>query len=229
MQENNSYVFYRSFFEALKNLDDETRLQVYDAINEYALNGEEIETNNIARSMMALIKPQLDANQERRINGSKGGRPKKKEEEKPMVIKKAETKKPTVMKKDENKKPNANVNANVNANANVDRYTTLGEFKNVKLKEEEIKKLEAQYGSIETKRFIKHLDEYIEMKGYKAKNHYLAIKKWVVDAVAEEEARKQRNQRLDYNGESIPEYSTHKNPKLDQGRLDEILAKRKPS
>ncbi|MFI3226994.1 MAG: hypothetical protein R3Y09_06220 [Clostridia bacterium] len=27
------------------------------------------------------------------------------------------------------------------------------------------------------------------MKGYKAKNHYLAIKKWVVNAVAEQNAK----------------------------------------
>ena len=33
------------------------------------------------------------------------------------------------------------------------------------------------------------LDEYIEMKGYKAKNHYLAIKKWVVSAVEQNKIR----------------------------------------
>jgi hypothetical protein len=34
------------------------------------------------------------------------------------------------------------------------------------------------------------LDEYIEKKGYKAKNHYLRIKKWVVDAVKERKGSK---------------------------------------
>ena len=33
---------------------------------------------------------------------------------------------------------------------------------------------------------IQYLDEYIEMKGYKAKNHYLCIRKWVVDAVSKQ-------------------------------------------
>ena len=42
------------------------------------------------------------------------------------------------------------------------------------------------YGQKTTDDCIRFLDEYIEMKGYKAKNHYLCIKKWVLDAVKEQ-------------------------------------------
>lgn len=56
-----------------------------------------------------------------------------------------------------------------------------GEYKNVLLKDEELQKLKDEYENWEE--LIKYLDEYIEMKGYKAKSHYLCIKKWVVDAV----------------------------------------------
>ena len=49
------------------------------------------------------------------------------------------------------------------------------------LKDEELQKLQQDYSNC--KQLITYLDEYIEMKGYKAKSHYLAIKKWVVDAV----------------------------------------------
>lgn len=56
-----------------------------------------------------------------------------------------------------------------------------GEYKNVLLKDEELQKLKEEYGNWQE--LIKYLDEYIEMKGYKAKSHYLCIKKWVVDAV----------------------------------------------
>ena len=56
-----------------------------------------------------------------------------------------------------------------------------GEYKNVLLKDEELQKLQKEYQNWEE--LIKYLDEYIEMKGYKAKSHYLCIKKWVVDAV----------------------------------------------
>lgn len=56
-----------------------------------------------------------------------------------------------------------------------------GEYKNVLLKDEELQKLKKEYQNWEE--LIQYLDEYIEMKGYKAKSHYLCIKKWVVDAV----------------------------------------------
>ena len=62
-----------------------------------------------------------------------------------------------------------------------------GEYKNVRLKDSELEKLKEEYGEIMTDACIKFLDEYIEMKGYKAKSHYLCIKKWVVDAVKEKE------------------------------------------
>lgn len=56
-----------------------------------------------------------------------------------------------------------------------------GEYGNVLLKDEELQKLKEEYENWEE--LIKYLDEYIEMKGYKVKSHYLCIKKWVVDAV----------------------------------------------
>lgn len=56
-----------------------------------------------------------------------------------------------------------------------------GEYKNVLLKDEELQKLKEEY--VNWEELIKYLDEYIEMKGYKAKSHYLCIRKWVVDAV----------------------------------------------
>lgn len=70
------------------------------------------------------------------------------------------------------------------AKANKHKY---GEYKNVLLKDEELQKLQKEYQNWEE--LIKYLDEYIEMKGYKAKSHYLCIKKWVVDAVKKENLR----------------------------------------
>lgn len=59
-----------------------------------------------------------------------------------------------------------------------------GEYKNVLLKDKELQSLKGEYENWEE--LIKYLDEYIEMKGYKAKSHYLCIKKWVVEAVKRE-------------------------------------------
>ena len=68
-----------------------------------------------------------------------------------------------------------------------------GEYQHVLLTDSEIEKLIKEYGKDMTVKLIKFLDEYIEMKGYKAKNHYLAIKKWVVDAVKEREGKRKVN------------------------------------
>ena len=67
-----------------------------------------------------------------------------------------------------------------------------GEYKHVRLTDEEVKKLGAEYGEALTDEAVVYLDEYIEMKGYKAKSHYLAIRKWVIDAVKEKRAKQQR-------------------------------------
>lgn len=68
------------------------------------------------------------------------------------------------------------------------KKATYGEFKNVLLSEQEFKKLNAEYGA-ELLGIIEHLSAYIEMKGYKAKSHYLAIKKWVALAYQEQKMR----------------------------------------
>lgn len=64
-----------------------------------------------------------------------------------------------------------------------------GEYSHVLLTEDQEQKLIDEYGEILTAKAITFLDEYIEMKGYKAKNHYLAIKRWVIDAVKEREQK----------------------------------------
>ena len=65
-----------------------------------------------------------------------------------------------------------------------------GEYNHVKLTDSELEKLKQALGDDMTESCITFLDEYIEMKGYKAKNHYLCIKKWVVDAVKEKDRKK---------------------------------------
>lgn len=67
----------------------------------------------------------------------------------------------------------------------------LGEYKNVLLTDKEVEKLQQDFGENETEQAITYLDEYIEMKGYKAKSHYLAIRKWVFDALKENKPQKQ--------------------------------------
>ena len=70
------------------------------------------------------------------------------------------------------------------ANA-VQKKTACGKFGNVLLTKNELEKLKTQYPQ-EFEAIIDYLSSYIEMKGYKAKSHYLAIQKWVVLAYREQ-------------------------------------------
>lgn len=79
-----SFIFYASFHQALRELPDKDQLRLYQAIAEYALTGVEPELDGVAKGMFSLIKPQINANNKRYVNGCKGaqfgklgGRPKK--------------------------------------------------------------------------------------------------------------------------------------------------------
>lgn len=80
--ERKAVVFYRNFYEAIKNLPVDLKAEVYDAVMEYGLNG--LEPSNLslmAKSIFALIKPSIDTNNTRYENGKHGGRPRKEAQE----------------------------------------------------------------------------------------------------------------------------------------------------
>lgn len=73
--ERDSFIFYRSFYEATKALNKEIRLEIYTAIIEYALEGKSPEgLGPVAYSNFTLMKPIIDVNNTRFANGRKGGR-----------------------------------------------------------------------------------------------------------------------------------------------------------
>ena len=72
----------------------------------------------------------------------------------------------------------------------VQKKTACGDFGNVLLTKNELEKLKTQYPQ-EFEAIIDYLSSYIEMKGYKAKSHYLAIQKWVVLAYREQKKREE--------------------------------------
>lgn len=126
MDNKNSFVFYRSFYEALQDLNDKDRLKLYDATCNLALNDVDTQLKGIANTVFKLIKPQVIANTERYTNGKKGGRPKK--ETTGYGKKKTigfENKKTTGY---DSEKPNENDNANVNENDNVNANVNVNAF-----------------------------------------------------------------------------------------------------
>lgn len=118
--ERDSFVFYRSFFEAITCLDAEEQVKCFNAIAKYALDGEESDIEGATKGIFLSIKPQIDANNKRYVDGhkgaehgKKGGRPKK---ENPTGV----IDKNPIGVIDENPKetPNVNENENVNVNEN---------------------------------------------------------------------------------------------------------------
>lgn len=102
-----SFIFYRSFYEAIKEIPESEQLAVYKAISIYALEQEEIELTGIAKAIFSLVKPQLDANYKKYENGKQ--KKSKAEAKSKQKVNKAET----------NVNVNENVNDNVNENKNV--------------------------------------------------------------------------------------------------------------
>ena len=70
-----------------------------------------------------------------------------------------------------------------------------GEYRHVRLTDRERDRLFTDYGEPETLAAIKYLDEYMQMTGKKYKDHNLALRKWVFNAVKE----KQQNHGIDWS------------------------------
>lgn len=191
MESKESFVFYKSFYEAIKSVPAKEQLKLYNAICEYCFTGvvPKLE-DGVGKGMFIIMQPILDkanARYKSKVeNGKKGGRPPKKEtEEKPNDNLKETEEKPNTEPKDnlndndndnDNVNVNDNVNDNVNGNGKIPKHK-YGEFKNVLLSDEDLEKLKNKFPSDYMDR-IKRLDEGIELRGYKYKNHYLAIIKW---------------------------------------------------
>lgn len=108
-----SFVFYRSFYDAIKDLPRDVQGEIYTAIMEYSLYGKETENlKPIARSVFTLMKPQIDVNNKRFENGKRGGRPKS--EDKPKGNQNETKEKPKNNQNETKDEPNVNVNDNVN-------------------------------------------------------------------------------------------------------------------
>ena len=177
-----SFIFYRSFYEAAEDMDDNDRLKFYEAIFELGLNEREIPLTGRPKGLFVLAKPQVTANNKKYKDGQKGGRPSKKEIEKTTGFATGET---TGF---ENKKPNVNENDNENDTENVNVYKkaakaatpqkqTYGEFGNVKLTDEEHGKLVQRLGKDKTADYIERLDGWLA-EGNQKKNHYATILNW---------------------------------------------------
>lgn len=110
-----SFVFYKSFYNAIKEFDNDTIAEFFKLVCQYALDGEVYETDNkVARALFQMTIPQIEANNKRRENGKKGGAPTGNNNAKKTAKKqpKNNLKQPKVDLENNQKQPNVNVNDN---------------------------------------------------------------------------------------------------------------------
>lgn len=162
-------VIYRSFYEAISELDPEHQSAVWDAVFQLGLNFEEKELKGIPKTIFTLIKPQIEANirkyrtgLENGMKGAKygklGGRPK------------IETpKKPTT---NPQKTPKKVSNENKNEKENVYRR-----FDHLSLSVEEFNKLSETYNKEDIDGVLNDIENYSKNKTYKSL--YLTALKWL--------------------------------------------------
>ena len=154
-----SMIFYRSFYEAIKELPLDTQGEIYNAIFCYGLDFQVPELSGVSKTIWTLIKPQIDANIKRFENGKK---PK---------IKQIESKTEAKDKQDESKSvTNNNNNVNNNDNVNVNNKPSF--------KKEAKRELAVISESIQiiypfnTEKFINAWNEWKEYKKKELKQSY---------------------------------------------------------
>ena len=166
-----SFIFYRSFYEAISDLEDMQQLEIYQSMANFSLNFEEPILSGVSATIFKLIKPQLEANNKRYLNGSK---PKNKQDESKTEAKQ----KQKVSKLEANKNDNVNENDNVNKKENKDFSFTLPNVKTFdKLSQEYKTKLEDYINNSTGMSYEQFMNTCI-MKDYKYKNFKMAYDKW---------------------------------------------------
>lgn len=201
---------YVSFFEAGEDMTNEEYGIYMRAIHNFAFNDIEPDYASfppLVKAALRTVIASVRKNKEDRENGRKGGKTNKTTptttENKGGYVEKII---PPLEKKESKEKENENENENENLCMTVisdempspkaEPKHKHGQFSHVLITDSELEKLHQEYGRDRVDKAITFLDEYIEMKGYKAKSHYLALKKWVFQAVSEQERR---------NGQHIPD------------------------
>lgn len=175
--EKRTFLMYSEWQPLLEGMSDEQAGQLFKKIYAYQTGNEYEIQDALILGVFNMIKAKFDADRKlyvekcerNKLNGAKGGRPKKQEEPK-------KTERPTEKPKEPPKKETPKKNE-------------YGEYHNVRLTEQEHTKLSEKFGEGKTAEAIKILDTYIESlspakkKEYLKKNHNLCMQNWVYGEV----------------------------------------------
>lgn len=171
--ERESFVFYRSFWESIKELPRDIQGEVLTAIVEYGLYGETTENPKpIAGAILTLIKPIIEANNQRFLNGLKGGAPKGNQNASKKQPKNNQIQ-PENNQETTKKQPNVNVNDNVNV---IEReshaHTHTREEENTQNEKNEFSSEAERYAQMDNESFFLELWKKARMFYLKQETNY---------------------------------------------------------
>lgn len=166
-KKRDSAIIYRSFYEAIKDLPEKNQAEMWTAIFEYSLNFNELELKGLSATVFKLIKPQLDANNKRYVNGTK---PKRKQTESKPEANEEQHESKSGANKNENENENKNVNDKYAAEVLENSYDIENILVSTKIKPdaELLKKFVAHLGiskkvHTEYKEFLRHFTSWISV------------------------------------------------------------------
>ena len=179
MADKKSFVIYENWARLLYDMPVEQAGNLIQVICGYKLGECDGTPDPVLNAVFGMIKEQLDKDDAKYaeicVKRSNAGKSKKQT---------TNDNKSNQMLSSDNKPEQVNTdNDNDNDIVSKDTKHIYGDYKHVRLTDEEYKKLCTEHGNTDTDKAIKYLDEYIEMKGAKYKSHYLALRKWVFDAI----------------------------------------------
>lgn len=196
-EKKTSFVLPTDLLDDLEDFSDDKVGKIFRAILIYTNETEEPEFDDRAMKVVFRhIKKYIDSANENydkkiqanRVNGAKGGRPKKDAEENP--------KNPTVIEKTErfSEKPNkSHTETETESETDIESVSececkpdgaahthtkSYGENKNVILSDEEYERLTERMGVSKRSEYIEKLSEYMASTGKKYQSHYATICSW---------------------------------------------------
>lgn len=216
MNDITGFTFFRNYYEALKELPKKDKIDVLIAIPEFVFENKEPNFTGIKQMAWLLIKPSLVKSKNKSRNAKKKEKLKTNENQIEIKLKSKKIQikisrllysyslnnilKHYILVKGgyRGKKP----------------FTKYGSFKNVKLSDEELKKLKEKFPDYEER--IEDLSLYIKSKGDKYKSHYGTILNW-----ARKDRQTKFEQTPDWYGKDIEE------EKASQEEIKELEARLK--
>lgn len=183
--ERKAFSFYRSYYEASKDLPREAQADFLMAICAYIFDGVEPDLQGVASAMFKLAKPTLDTSIKRASAGQTGGKSKanaKQNENKPEANDK---------QTDDNDETNPKrymindymINDQViNDKEKIDKKEKpqrhkYGQYKNVLLSDDEVEKLKTEF-PLDWQDRIERVSEYVASTGKHYSNFLAVIRAW---------------------------------------------------